>query len=333
VVKDHCKKQNVLIVVRALRDAVRMQSLAGWGARRWKWLVFGLLSIAECSSVSPDEERAHACGAYATEGCRLLQKCRPEAFDVIWGDQATCTEGITTDCTTRLGAAGSGESPAAKSECARELSSLSCDGAEPASCLPRPGTLANMAPCRYAEQCQSQRCAIGGGEICGTCAPRLPEGLPCNLDSDCATSLECRGGSCRPFLRIGEACRLGIACREPLACKGLGLDPSSEGVCALRDPNDRTCGSGAPFMDCDASQGLVCETNQCVKFIPSPKVGEACLAGLYCNGSGACSGSQCAPIPRAGQRCQQHCLYPAVCGDIIGKSGDECVIPNPNSCK
>jgi hypothetical protein len=304
-----------------------------------KGFVCALLIVAGCSGASPEEERDQACGAYASQLCRLLQKCGPVAFDGFWGDQATCAEGWTAQCKTVLGAPGSGENPATKSACADALTSLSCENSLPAACSPRAGMLANMAPCRYAEQCQSQRCAMDPGSLCGKCAPLLPEGLRCNTDTDCATSLECSLGICRPIRRgaEGHVCSAVASCREPLACKGLGQEPASEGVCAARDPNDRTCGVGASFMDCDASQGLVCETtNQCVQFTPMPKVGEACLHDQYCNGSGVCTGKKCAPIPRAGERCQQQCLFPAICGNVIDSSGtsrDQCVIPDPSFCK
>jgi hypothetical protein len=101
-------------------------------------------------------------------------------------------------------------------------------------------------------------------------------GLPCSFNSDCPSSLLCKGGICAPECRSTVDCSPGLACDNsrcvvPLACP-LGdadKDPRAGGPCLYSSqcPAPLACVHGYCSCEClgasDCAPGFACVSNRC----------------------------------------------------------------------
>jgi hypothetical protein len=106
----------------------------------------------------------------------------------------------------------------------------------------------------------------GGGE----------SGLPCSFNSDCPSSLLCKGGICAPECRSTVDCSPGLACDNsrcvvPLACPlgDAANDPRAGGPCLYSSqcPAPLACVHGYCSCEClgasDCAPGFACVSNRC----------------------------------------------------------------------
>jgi hypothetical protein len=101
-------------------------------------------------------------------------------------------------------------------------------------------------------------------------------GLPCSFNSDCPSSLLCKGGICAPECRSTVDCSPGLACDNsrcvvPLACPlgDAANDPRAGGPCLYSSqcPAPLACVHGYCSCEClgasDCAPGFACVSNRC----------------------------------------------------------------------
>jgi hypothetical protein len=275
---------------------------------------------------------AQACADFASAFCARMEACTPFALQVAYGDVATCATRAALLCTPALSAGGSQATPALMEACAQAVNAETCDealdNAQPSACSV-PGTLANGAPCGSHAQCQSGYCKLNAGSLCGTCTPHAAAGAQCTLDADCQATLVCSSGTCVGPAQAGAACSTTQPCLRSLACI------AGTGKCQAPLAAGAAC---AAASDCDAAQGVYCNTKKTCQQTQVAPTGQPC--GIVNGGLVACSGGDsCGGIKNGQGICHQPAADGAPCGPDIAcvapavcTSTARCTLPNPSVC-
>jgi hypothetical protein len=180
--------------------------------------------------------------------------------------------------------------------CWTDVAALGCTGLYgilggneyPSSCLVR-GKLKDGDPCAYLYQCESMNCRHTEDAVCGTCAPRLPAGSPCESTFDCDFGTSCTENVCTKRGAEGATCGVGAPCADWLACV--------DGVCGKAKVEGEACTSVTG--ECDLYvESLVC--------LPSKKT---CLQATYAAEGEQCGAIQGKPILCSGGECLPNPLY------------------------
>lgn len=274
-----------------------------------------------------------ACTAVATAACMRLAACSMTNLTLRYGDLATCVAAQRSSCTTALGAAGTGNTPARVSGCADAYAGWSCNDYlaglnVPAACAQARGTLATGAACAFNAQCSTGFCALARNTACGTCQAEpmvgsdcstflCGQGLYCASNNTCATPVA-TGGTCD----ASHPCVAGTTCVTPAgATAGLCQTQGTMGMPC--DINRRT----APA--CSEAAGFVCNTasRTCVPLTIASAGMPCAVLGMgnfgVCAAAGACvrpmgstMGTCLAAVP-AGMPCDTangpDCVAPARC--------------------
>jgi hypothetical protein len=134
------------------------------------------------------------------------------------------------------------------------------------------GQVCVAATCADPDELSAQGTLTGAEPDSGAAA----SGLPCSFNSDCPSSLLCKGGICAPECRSTVDCSPGLACDNsrcvvPLACS-LGdadQDPRAGGPCLYSSqcPAPLACVHGYCACEClgasDCAPGFACVSNRC----------------------------------------------------------------------
>jgi hypothetical protein len=285
----------------------------------------GLLSFVGCSSNTLQQ----ACSDYVTASRNFETSCLSVVPEP---DRSTLVSREIQSCVLSSGASGSTVDASYWEGCAAQAS----NGCQSWQCPPFPaGTRQTGESCLASVQCASLWCkgtvvtgaggaALPGAVQCGTCAPLLSEGAPCNAATDaCAMGLSCFSGACRAKGLQGAACVAWSDCAFPWVCR-------SNGVCDSVLPDGATCGSG---YDCGSNTGCDVTTKQCTPVqYGQPDAtcdGEVhrCEAGGCNKASGTCptrlaDGAACDPAD------------PSKVCDVYARCFEgTCQIPDPATCK
>lgn len=293
------------------------------------------------SSSGSGVSAAQACQDMATAACMQLNNCTPFGLTVAYGDAMTCAQRLVLGCTPMVGASGAMVTGEQIDQCAQAIMGETCqewlDNSQPSACSFM-GSLAAGSACGTGAQCQSGYCRLAPGSVCGSCAARAgagqtaPDGgAACVVDSDCAATLLCGGGTCVAPGMMGAACGMKQPCSRTLACIG--------GTCKTPIAAGQPCTNAT---DCDGSKGVACDTmnKKCVR-IGTAGAGQACgfinkvltecTAGATCANimDGGLMGT-CHPPAADGSLCSLDlgCMAPAICTAGAAR----CSLPNPSSC-
>jgi hypothetical protein len=147
---------------------------------------------------------------HASALCAKLAECAPFLLEAGYGDEATCTERLTTACTEQSLSSGSGMTQANILACEAALTAATCNDvfANNVPACAFHGTLANGAICGDGSQCASGFCSHGS-DLCGVCADKGASGAACPSGSndECQTGLVCSSGKvCAKPAVLGGAC-------------------------------------------------------------------------------------------------------------------------------
>jgi hypothetical protein len=231
--------------------------------------------VTDSTSVGSDAAQA-GCPAYASAFCSQLLACDPADFRAFfYGTVQACESDVAASCEAERKAPGTSTTSASISECAHELSLLTCGPfltGSPPGCL-LPGTLATGAGCEFSSQCQSSFCSITSG-WCGTCQSRV------GLGGACIPAADTRFVSCMS----GLACTSSSGCQKPVALGGV-CDSTATGQCSA--PN-------------------VCIANKCsspVQLGSACAQSSDCAAGAFCSGSGSTGTCTANTYKDAGESC------------------------------
>lgn len=301
-----------------------------------------------CPQISADQ----ACTDFATAQCAKLDQCIVNGTTSRYGGVAVCQARQKDACLTRLGAAGTGNSPNDVELCVQQLPTASCaefDLGNVPECLAKIGSFANGQPCAFPGQCQSSNCAIVNGTNCGTCTARNQAGDSCATTS-CSHGLSCISTTqqCQPRGELNGSCDADHPCGAGLSC--VTPEGASAGTCQTAgtavgtpcDPQRRT----APA--CDPNLGLFCSgasrTCEAVSYAPAGgQCGFVSPIVINCTNAATCFGAQgqtpgmCVANASDGVSCDTQsgpsCLPPARCvtGNPSTTSG-VCQLPNPSAC-
>jgi hypothetical protein len=286
----------------------------------------GMLLIATCSSAPSLEQ---ACGDYASLFRQRQTVCHGVTPDP---NKETLISRETQSCVLSSGAPGSQVGVSYWEQCAALVSNF-CAGYMCATYPP--GTRQMGEPCLAGPQCASLRCkgtvvvgtggtALPNGIRCGTCAPRLTDGSPCDVATDvCDVGLSCFGGVCRQQGLAGAPCAVWADCAFPVVCK-------SNGFCGRVNVDGTPCGSGS---DCGNDTGCDVATKLCTP-AEYGAPGVACDAEVHRCRAGTCNTTTgvCPTVLSDGSACDPS--DPSkVCDDYARCFGGTCRIPDPATCK
>ena len=307
-------------------------------------------ALAGCPKpVSADE----ACADSGIANCTKLDQCVLNGTTIRYGGASTCQTRQKQACLVRLGATGTGNTPAAVEGCVSEVPSASCsdfDMGNIPECQAKSGTGANGAPCAFGGQCASANCAIVTGTNCGTCAAANQAGDSCATTS-CSQGLVCVAATqqCQPRGNAGTACDAnhpcgaGLSCVTPAGMAAGTCQGAGNSVGAACDPKHQT----AP--GCDPNAGLYCDasTNTCATFTyvtagaqcgSVNHVTAACTNASSCFGAAGQTPGTCVADAVEGMPCDTQagpsCIPPAACvtGGAAATSG-VCRLPDPTVCQ
>ena len=260
--------------------------------------VVAVLTCAACSGSSSSSGSgptiAQACAENASARCTRIQSCSAIRLAQLYGDLATCEAQVQSTCTSSLNAPQNGNNPALVESCDQAIGGWDCNdflvgGNPPAACVQRTGPVANGGACSAPGQCQSGFCAFSTG-ACGACQAAPSAGQPCTGTLQCASGLECAGGTCAAPVASGGACSATQPCAPALGCskgtcQSLASTAVSGAACGtvggqLVGCTEGTCGKAVCVAR--AADGQACdETN-----------GPFCVPGAYCI-SGTCQQPAC----------------------------------------
>jgi hypothetical protein len=265
--------------------------------------------------VSHNKSKFSACVDYLTQYCKQRYLC------FGWFAGLEC-ENQKQLCPDVFFSPGTRYTPDDLLDCAPQWAQYSCadlsDGMAP-SCY-RAGTLANDAPCIYANQCASGRCTGTPGS-CGKCIAPQPLGTPCTQQI-CERGAICAYNMCSTRMparrpgraREGEPCTDSEGCVTETWCTKAADSPTgyrcvhagagiSAGTCAPEAYVPRTsgdhvcqalpglnqgCADSSGTLDAYCAADTWCDswTDTC---LASKQLGESCsgsqgdcLAGLQC---------------------------------------------------
>jgi hypothetical protein len=293
-----------------------------------------------------------ACTDFGTANCSKLDQCLLNGTTVRYGGASTCQARQKDVCLVRLGATGTGNTPAAVELCVSHTPSAPCsefDLGDIPECEAKVGTFANGAACTFPGQCQSSNCAIVNGTNCGTCAPPNQAGDSCATTS-CSQGLTCVAASqqCEPRGSLNATCdtdhpcNAGLSCVTPAGLASGTCETAGSSVGASCDPKRET----AP--GCDPNVGLYCSstTKTClaVTYVTAgAPCGSVNGAVADCTNDSTCFGAQgqtpgmCLANAADGMACDTQagpsCVPPARCvtGNPTATSGS-CELPDPTKC-
>lgn len=251
------------------------------------------------------------CGAPANE--RWDAACGPVLVSKIGLGAACETEGV----------------PCAENEAACVKNLCTALPAEGEACHP----VDEAPPCRPGLLCAAGRCRQ---------APLL-EGDACDSSGQCAATLRCVAGTCRPTSALGEACSAERPCRGAAHCLGARCEAGTPDACT--EPGEpEVCGveslCGAPvFTTCTplAAVGSECsgaDTCEAAGYCDLtsyrcealPESGAPCGEGVFCApGLGCIMDSRlCAPLPGQGEACLLGVNGPGLCADGLVCVDERC---------
>jgi len=306
-------------------------------------------ALTGCSMpVSADQ----ACADSGTATCTKLDQCVVNGTTIRYGGATTCQVRQKEACLVRLGATGTGNTPAAVEGCVSQVPSASCsdfDSGNIPECQAKIGSGANGAPCAFGGQCESANCALATGTNCGTCAAPNRAGDSCATTS-CSQGFACVTATqqCQPRGTAGgtcdadHPCGAGLSCVTPAAMTSGICRAAGNSVGAVCDAKHQT----AP--GCDPNAGLYCDasTNTCLAFtyaIAGAQCGSVNHGTVVCTNASTCFGAQgqtpgmCVADALEGMSCDTQtgpsCLPPATCvtGSATATSG-VCRLPDPTVC-
>jgi hypothetical protein len=258
-----------------------------------------------------------ACADNATSYCTQLQTCAPFLYAEQYFDTSTCTTAQTKGCLDALQAKGTGWTGDGLEACVAARSALDCNTflhgkPQPKACLVT-GGIFTSEPCRYDAQCGTAYCRYAAGASCGTCVNPGETGAPCTSAADCDGNLMCAtAGTCQPPSSSGSLCDANHPCQLGLSCIG--------GACTTPGAVGATCVPANANADCDATQGLYCDTTttQCKEYLTAP-AGSTCGGAIptVCQASGTCYKGTCVAAVADQGSCNtttgQNCLPPDTC--------------------
>lgn len=170
--------------------------------------------------------------------------------------------------------------------CLLRLESARCGAREERCEDAWPAAVPDGGACVSDAECLATVCALDGGG-CGTCAPALKLGAPCDGLWPCDETTRCADGDggvqCRP--RLVDAAN----------CVGLGDEACASGRCKLGK-----CASAAPGAQCSSSlscpAALYCDPLRTSCRVPL-QLGDTCDNQPACLASGgACLGGRCRAV-------------------------------------
>lgn len=287
----------------------------------------GALSFGACSS-TPELEQA--CGDFASTFRQRQTTCHGVSPAP---NQDTLISRQTQACVVSSGAPGSQVGASYWEGCSALVGNFCA--AYKCPDYP-PGTRGTGESCLSGLQCASLFCkgtnVVGaGGAVlgdaiqCGTCAPRLAAGAPCDVAVDaCDIGLSCFGGVCRPLGLQGQPCAVWDDCSRPdVVCK-------SNGLCGPVTPVGGPCQNGT-----DCGNDIACDvTIKVCTPIQYGQPGSACDGEVHRCEAGVCDSTtgRCPTVLADGAACD-----PAdaskVCDDYARCFGGTCRIPDPVACK
>jgi len=299
------------------------------------------------ASVSADQ----ACTDVAMANCARLDECVANGTTIRYGQLSVCRSRQRLACLVRLGAVGTGNSPASVEQCATAVPSASCDDFDQNDVVPcqaKVGTIPLDGACTFAGQCVTANCAIVNGTNCGTCQPPNQAGNSC-AQTSCSEGFVCVQDNmeCQPHAALESACDTDHPCSVSLSC----VTPSgaTSGTCQVAgdtlgapcDPKHQS----AP--GCNNSAGLYCDSTTCAAItyatVPSP-CGSADNVTTVCTGAAMCFGAMgqtlgtCEADASDGGACDTvagpSCIPPARCVVTGGSSvtAGTCQLPDPTVC-
>jgi hypothetical protein len=278
------------------------------------------------------------CPDYAERWCAAAAACDCDAAPGFPEDCAASFEGAcAAQLTGFLPAVRGGEAvfrPIAAAEC------LEAFGEVFAACVPMGADLffvvcPIISPAagwsglpRLGEACSGQ-CAAGlRCGSAGACVEPGTNGMDCGASVDCAPTLLCVDGKCRPpnHVASGEPCSAPGTCTGDLECLASSrkiceaavsggpctysedcptgeycvLSPEGTGVCTTLPAQSQPCGDGVL-----CAEGLACADTGTCEALPS--AGSPCGLGrfgpLLCGAGLACNNGVCGAVPGLGEPC------------------------------
>jgi len=284
---------------------------------------------------------------------KLLQAwlaCNPALDELAFQGQVT-PQSISDFCNGAIGDyLGDGSialpSYAELQTCLDYISNTSCTDLDPgaAACDLFRGAVADNGACEATDECGEDSYCMGASTgACGTCQPRLADGMTCARDDECLNR-NCIGTQCGAPSGDGDPCQNNNDCIGQRQC-----DPSTN-KCGIKTwaLNDVCAGAG----DCGIlTTDLYCKAaaptgpaGQCAQYLA---IGDPCTAPTqanplsgcdlreydWCN-TGAIGGAKCsAPnLVQEGQQCGiltgNKCAAGLVCSNPIPSGSN----PNPGIC-
>ncbi|MBM4318705.1 MAG: hypothetical protein FJ125_01790, partial [Deltaproteobacteria bacterium] len=173
--------------------------------------------------------------------------------------------------------------------------------------------------CEVDEQCDP------GAHCDAICQPDLPDGAPCNEDSDCSSG-HCANGFC---CADGDCCATEASCPalytvlprcdDPSTCQGHRRDATCiEHRCGSTPPldDDRGCISGQLSDECGLFPAVRCTGELEQADPPCPQL---CGADRDCDPETHCDDGQCLPDQEAGRFCDElsDCRQGLTCVDGV----------------
>jgi len=291
-----------------------------------------------------------ACTELSGALCDQIQTCAPLFVDAAYGDLANCKTRAKLDCMNAANAPSTGALPADISTCATAAKAATCadllNNNWPAACAPKPGGIADGAPCGNDSQCKSGFCGLDEDkEVCGVCAAKPTEGKPC-VRGRCPQGLVCSAdrSTCGKPVAVGGACGATSACIAGSQCFG--------GKCVANVTTEGAACDEKAGPNCEGSKGLTCLSDKCMK-LTLVEAGKPCgllndgtkVTGLaLCEKNGWCKGLDpaaskftgvCEAAAADGAACVADatymkgpgCVEPAEC------VGGKCTLPDAATCK
>jgi hypothetical protein len=269
------------------------------------------VSLGQDTTGDVSQSWAEACSSYAQAYCQAFLTCQTLAFHQALGDMPTCEARYGgANCEVEMQSAGSTVTPSNLLACAQELSVGSCAGIYqdvPQACDWR-GSLSELAPCTYDQQCQSGRCDLVANSWCGSCQVREPSGGACSVTRSCESGLVCADSSCSVAVEDGGICN-GVTrwvCTSPGGPGGGCITTAQcawglaciDGQCAPW----KDVGDPCQNLECNREKDEFCLLGQegggdvCVP-ISYAALGETCSfeQGTWCSNSAPCIGGDGTP--------------------------------------
>jgi hypothetical protein len=143
------------------------------------------------------------------------------------------------------------------------------------------GTVESGGLCDSDDQCVGDAyCDRPDVTMCGSCTARKADGAACMIAEECQSERCAMGGTCQPLVAVGGTCDRDLDCLGRAYCSDTGAC-TAQGTWAVGSPCDSVvedCGSFVGGLYCDPG------TNQCATVA---QIGETCtppgMGGPLCN--------------------------------------------------